>query len=664
MVNLENKIIIIELEKEVKRNAYLLDFVDEKVLIDPGAKHHFELLIDQLHLHAELSEIDYVILQSNDFLNISSLELMVEKGFKGTVIANEAGLKYLKTTGLKNIETIADMDYKLTLKNGEELEFITTPFLPFPECFVTFFRKENMIFSGHMFSQDIHENENMEILVDAINSFHEMIMPSVEFVRHSLQIIRKLKISTIYPRLGFVIENFDKKSFFTEIMKYDFYNTKQVVYKKNAKNVSYNYEAICNHMLRWLTNRYDRQEVLEVFADSKITLEAYSGLEIENTELTGYKLWNYFFELIYSNKGVQWLALLEPVVRKYNKLYNINLPTIYRTKFLKQQQEIETLNIDNTQLEARVSSLQTKINETTDKLLRCPITNLYNQRFMVQHLLSNLDKPLSEGNRRALIVFQVDNLLSINKKYGVAKGDETLKNVVYLLNSLKREDTLLFKQNGPGIFVYIHEINKKDLWERTVAISNAIAESEVFVEPITLSISIVISEELNLNYSLEERVNQFIELALMRLERAKLKGKGEILNRDNDEKVYVEGIILLVDEDETNQNLMIKIFKRINYDCVIAKDIYQAYSILENHPIDVIVSEINLSKLDGFMLKQRINAEKTFEKIPFIITSHHKNLDVVMRANLLDVDLILQKPIIPEELIGHIKRIRDKRVRL
>jgi DNA-binding NtrC family response regulator len=163
---------------------------------------------------------------------------------------------------------------------------------------------------------------------------------------------------------------------------------------------------------------------------------------------------------------------------------------------------------------------------------------------------------------------------------------------------------------------------------------------------------------------LEERVNQFIELALMRLERAKLKGKGEILNKDNDESVYTEGIILLVDEDETNQNLMIKIFKRINYECVIAKDIYQAYNLLENHPIDVIVSEINLSKLDGFMLKQRINTEKTFEKIPFIITSHHKNIDVVMRANLLGIDLILQKPIIPEELIGHIKRIRDKRVRL
>ena len=40
MVSLDNNIVIIELEQEVKRNAYLLDFVDEKILIDPGVKHH------------------------------------------------------------------------------------------------------------------------------------------------------------------------------------------------------------------------------------------------------------------------------------------------------------------------------------------------------------------------------------------------------------------------------------------------------------------------------------------------------------------------------------------------------------------------------------------------------------------------------------------------
>jgi DNA-binding response OmpR family regulator len=96
----------------------------------------------------------------------------------------------------------------------------------------------------------------------------------------------------------------------------------------------------------------------------------------------------------------------------------------------------------------------------------------------------------------------------------------------------------------------------------------------------------------------------------------------------------------------------------------MATDIYEAYEQLETHNVDIIISEINLSKLDGFQLKQKINESLTFKNIPFIMVSHLKNLEVVTRCNILDIDLILQKPMIPDELIGHIKRIRDKKVKL
>jgi CheY-like chemotaxis protein len=258
----------------------------------------------------------------------------------------------------------------------------------------------------------------------------------------------------------------------------------------------------------------------------------------------------------------------------------------------------------------------------------------------------------------------IDNLLAINKKYGTHKGNETIKNLVHLMNSIKTEDTLLFKQTGPGIYVYKHDIKEKALIAFALNLSKQVKKSDLFIEDITVSISITTTKELNMKYPLDERVNQFIELSQMRLERAKLKGKGQILDMNTDEDTYIEGIILLVDEDETYQNLMVKIFDRIHYKLIIASDIYGAYEKLEKHNIDVIISEINLSKLDGFQLKQKINESLTFKNIPFIIVSHLKNIDVVNRCNLLDIDLILQKPIIPDELIGHIKRIRDKKVRI
>lgn len=321
------------------------------------------------------------------------------------------------------------------------MSFIPTQFLPFPECFVTYLKTEKILFSGHLFSQNIE----IEDLVKSINGFHETIMPSVEFVRHSMQRIRKLNIERIMPRLG--VSFLRNEEIFKAVIKYDFYNTKQVVEKKNAKNVSYNYEAICNHMIRWLSSRYDNAEIIEVFENSRISLVQYANLEIENTDLSGYKLWNYFFEQVYKIKGIIWLTILEPLVRKYNQLYNINLPAIYRSKIFSQQKEIVTLNTDNTKLEEKISNLQEKISTTTDKLLRCPLTNLYNQRFMTEHLLENISKPLDQGKLRALMAIQIDDLLEINQKYGKIKGDETIKNLVFVINRLKKTDTMLFKQN-------------------------------------------------------------------------------------------------------------------------------------------------------------------------------------------------------------------------
>jgi diguanylate cyclase (GGDEF)-like protein len=660
---MEQKVISILLEEKVNRHAYLILDKSFSILIDPGSIQHAPLLLAALNELMDISLLTYIILQSNDYLNLTSLDELKKAGFKGKIIANETGLPYLKKMIEYEILTIESLDYQLKLESKQTLEFIPIPFLPFPEAFVTIHKDEGILFSAHLLSQSTAILDDSDQLITSINRFHEMVLPSVEFIRQAIKKLKKYIIIKIYPRLGFPIEKGLISDIFTKVLSYDFYNTNQVVEHKNQKNLSYNYENICNHMLKRLENNYHRHEILDVFKDTEIHLDLYPHVEIESTSLLGYKLWNGFFEAIYQKKGIPWLTLLEPVVRKYNRTYHIKLPIVYKSISIEQQSKIEGLQDEKQILKQEVEKLSSRITETTDKLLRCPITNLYNQRFMVGHLLNNLDKSLAENQSRGLILVHIDNLLEINKKYGAHKGDETLRALVHVIDSLKNEDTILFKQNGPGIFVYKHEIDEKSLNNFAVKLSNQVKKSELFIEPITVSISIVNHDELNANYALEERVSQFIELTQMRLERAKLKGKDQILTQKSDDKTYIEGVILLVDEDETYQNLIVKIFNRVFYKVIIAKDIYDAFNQLETHNIDMIISEINLSKLDGFQLKQKINQSQAHRNIPFIMVSHHKNLDVITRCNLLDVDLILQKPIIPEELIGHIKRFREKKVK-
>jgi len=110
--------------------------------------------------------------------------------------------------------------------------------------------------------------------------------------------------------------------------------------------------------------------------------------------------------------------------------------------------------------------------------------------------------------------------------------------------------------------------------------------------------------------------------------------------------------------------MLYRIFKRIHFEVRLAKDVEEALQVIDNHPIDVIISEINLSKIDGFTLKQTLNETKDYKKIPFIMVSHNKTVENIKRGNTLDVDLILEKPIVPEEIVGIIKRVKDRKYNL
>jgi diguanylate cyclase (GGDEF)-like protein len=493
-----------------------------------------------------------------------------------------------------------------------------------------------------------------------MNHFHETTLPSVEFVRGAIKALKGLTIKTIYPRLGQVIKEKEVRPLLNTARTYDFYNTNQVVLRTHDKNVSYNYESICNHMLKRLETRYHREEIASVFEDSDIILEMVPYLEIKESILTGYKLWNAFFDLVYQKKGIIWLNLLEPVVSKYTELYHIQPPMIYQTKAVSQLLTIESLKDEKQHLYNEVKTLSSKIIETTDKLLRCSITGLYNEEVLRKHLLENMsqvNKTLESG----LLLIHIDNLSAINKKHGPHKGDETLRHLVHLIERIKKPESLVFKQEGPGIFIYKQNVPLGTIKGLANHLRKAITESELFIETITISQSIVTINELSEGYAIKEKTDEWIEIAKTRLEHAKTKGPDTLLDQASDDLIMHDGMILLVDEDETYQNLMGLIFKRIDYKVLVAKDIDEALEMIENHPIDIIISEINLSKLDGFMLKARLNATSDYAKVPFIIASHHKTIDVIRRANLLDVDLVLQKPLIPEEILGHVKRMKEMR---
>lgn len=195
-------------------------------------------------------------------------------------------------------------------------------------------------------------------------------------------------------------------------------------------------------------------------------------------------------------------------------------------------------------------------------------------------------------------------------------------------------------------------------------IKNAIRDSVLFIESVTASLAVVVLDEISTVLTTNEKIKQIFTLLDSRMRYAREIGDGEIIDLKSIIPVATEGIILLVDEDNINRNMLLRIFNRINYDVKVASSVEEAITVIDDYAIDLIISEINLSKMDGFSLKRHLNESKEYSNIPFIMVSHNKTLENIKRGNILDVDLIIEKPIIPEELIGHVKRMRKKRTSL
>jgi diguanylate cyclase (GGDEF)-like protein len=647
-----------DIVKDHQFNNYMLIEPDFNIIIDLPSISEAPEFLTSIEKEIGFKDVNYLIISITTPETFKMIELMKKSGFKGKIITNQYFSKYLAETNV-DILTIESLKYKITLNASNTLKFVPVRFLPFPEMFLTYSSAQSVLFSSTLFSSYSGDEDSIEDQKKSMIQYHQMSFPSSEYLKNPLKEVKKLNPKMICPLYGNNIRGKTVEAMFETLSKLEFYNTYHVIKDIVDHQLQYNFIEIINHMLTHLQSHFSTIDILDAFVGSAFTLSS-QPLELKRSKLDDFKMWHAFFEHMYAQKGISWLSILEPIVNKYVNNYGIEKPKIYQSLVLDLTMQSKRLEQQNQELEENLKSLDDLIKDTQDRMNRCPITSLYNQEFFREVLVKDFDNELTETQTRSVLLVQIDQLEKINQNYGKKTGDETIRNLKYILEQSKKADALLFKQKGPGIFIYENMTTHDMVQACALKIRNLVEDSNLFIEKVTVSISVVTDEELNQNLEKDAKIDQLFKLLEQGIQTARRLGTGEIVDKSSTKKQMAEGVILLVDEDEINRNMIYRIFKRVNYDVIIAKDVHDAIELIEKHPIDVIISEINLTKIDGFTLKQMFNESMTFKKIPFIMVSHSKTLDNIKRGNTLDVDLILEKPIIPEELIGHVKRFRER----
>lgn len=108
--------------------------------------------------------------------------------------------------------------------------------------------------------------------------------------------------------------------------------------------------------------------------------------------------------------------------------------------------------------------------------------------------------------------------------------------------------------------------------------------------------------------------------------------------------------ILVVDDYAPNHRLMSFVLEQSGYAVVSALDGLYALECLDTMPINLIVTDLTMPRLDGIGLAAQVRNDARYRRIPIImVTASGKEADAV-RAAGIGVDAFLTKPVESEDL--------------
>ena len=106
--------------------------------------------------------------------------------------------------------------------------------------------------------------------------------------------------------------------------------------------------------------------------------------------------------------------------------------------------------------------------------------------------------------------------------------------------------------------------------------------------------------------------------------------------------------ILVVEDDKDLNKTVCSFLNHSGYEAIGCLDAYQAYDALEEHMIDLVVSDIMMPGVDGFEFAQSVR--ELNEDIPILFMTARDDIASKQRGFRIGVDDYMVKPIDLDEL--------------
>jgi CheY-like chemotaxis protein len=115
--------------------------------------------------------------------------------------------------------------------------------------------------------------------------------------------------------------------------------------------------------------------------------------------------------------------------------------------------------------------------------------------------------------------------------------------------------------------------------------------------------------------------------------------------------------VYFIDDSATMREVIKIAFRRENINVITCADAASALGQFEQHPPDVVITDVIMPDQDGYSVCSQIKQNPQFGKTPVILMSGVVNKSVADRAVAVQADELVRKPFQPQELIGRVRNL-------
>lgn len=115
--------------------------------------------------------------------------------------------------------------------------------------------------------------------------------------------------------------------------------------------------------------------------------------------------------------------------------------------------------------------------------------------------------------------------------------------------------------------------------------------------------------------------------------------------------------ILIVDDSEFVRNYHAYILEQASFDVVTAMDGADGLEKLYTHVCDLILTDINMGRMDGYEFIRRVRAEPRYQELPIVIVSTESQSMDKLKGFQAGANLYLVKPCSPAMMVENLRMV-------